>query len=309
MGYNKNGDISMSDEKLKTFLTVVRCGSLTQAAKELFISQPAITMQIHKLEKDYKETLLYRRERGIELTPAGKVLLDYARRISRLYDEASEEIGALSGDIRGTIRIGATFTIGEYFLPPVLGHFKDEHPATDIILEIENTRRVVDEVAAGNLDCGLVEGPFENGLIYAEKLSDDELVFVCSSKHKLANTAQIDLETLLTENFILREPGSGTRKVFEDALKKAGLDSTKLKVLIQLNTTQAIKSLVAENIGVTVISERTVRNEIQQGILKSIPVPSLDLRRTFQFIFKKDMQLSLITRRFVSQCRQNSIFP
>lgn len=294
----------MADEKLKTFMTVVRYGSLSQAAKELFISQPAVTLQIHKLEKEYKETLLYRRARGIELTPAGKVLYEYAQHISRLYDELTEEIGALSGEVRGTLRIGATLTVGEYFLPPVLGRFKDEHPETDIILEIENTRRVVDQVAAGNLDCGLVEGPFENGLIYAEKLTDDELVFVCSSRHKLANAPEIDLQTLGKEYFILREQGSGTRQVFEDALKRAGFDPAQLKVLIQLGTTQIIKSLVAENIGVTVISERTVRSEIQQGLLKRIPVPSLDLRRTFQFIFKKDMRLSLITRRFVSQCRQ-----
>jgi DNA-binding transcriptional LysR family regulator len=294
----------MPDEKLKTFITVVRCGSLTQAAKELFVSQPAVTLQIHKLEQEYKETLLYRRVRGIELTPTGKVLYEYAKRISHLYDEAIEEIGALNGEIRGTLRIGATLTVGEYFLPPVLGRFKEEHPATDILLEIENTRRVVDQVAAGNLDCGLVEGPFENGLIYSEKLTDDELVFVCSSKHKLANAPEIDLNTLSREAFILREPGSGTRKVFEDALKKAGFDPAQLKVLIQLGTTQTIKSLVAENIGVTVTSERTVRNEIQQGILKKIPVPALDLRRLFQFIFKKDIRLSLVTRRFVAQCRQ-----
>ena len=294
----------MADEKLKTFMTVVRCGSLSQAAKELFISQPAVTLQIHKLEQEYKETLLYRRVRGIELTPTGKVLYEYAQRILLLYGELTEEIGALSGEILGTLRIGATLTVGEYFLPPVLGCFKDEHPATDIILEIENTRRVVDQVAAGNLDCGLVEGPFKNGLISAKKLTDDELVFVCSSRHKLANAPEIELETLGRESFILREPGSGTRQVFEDALKRAGFDPAKLKVLIQLGTTQIIKSLVAENIGVTVISERTVRNEIQQGILKRIPIPSLDLRRTFQFIFKKDMRLSLITRRFVSQCRQ-----
>lgn len=294
----------MPDDKIKTFLTVVRCGSLTQAARELFVSQPAITLQIHKLEQKYNEVLFYRRERGVELTPAGKILYDYAQRISRLYDEATEELGALGSEFRGALRVGATLTIGEYVLPSILGHFKAEYPSVDILLEIENTLRIVDQVASGNLDCGLVEGPFENGLIYTEKLTDDELAFVCSAHHRLANVAELDLKTLSRELFILREPGSGTRRVFEDALQRAGVDPSNIKILMQLGSTRAIKSLVAENIGVTVISERTVRDEIQRGVLKRLGVPSLDLRRAFEFIFKKDVRLSLITKRFIMTCRQ-----
>ena len=299
----------MPDEKLKTFLTVVRCGSLTQAARELFISQPAVTLQIHKLEEEYHETLFYRRERGIELTPAGKVLYDYAQRIGRLYDEASEEIGSLSGKIRGTLLVGATLTIGEYVLPAVVGRFKADYPNVDILLEVENTDRVVDQVASGKFDCGLVEGPFENGSIYAEKFADDKLIFVCSAHHLLTKNSELDLETLTREPFILREPGSGTRRVFEDALRRAGIDPANLKVLMQLGSTQMIKSMVAENIGVTVISERTVRNEIQLGLLKKLEIPSLDLRRAFEFIFKKDMPVSLITRQFVATCRELTATP
>src|ERR1035437_2213155 len=106
----------MADERLKTFLAVVRCGSLTQAAKELYISQPAVTLQIHKLESEYNAALFYRKERGVELTTAGRLLHEYAQRIDRLYEEASEELGALSGEMRGTLRVGATLTIGEYVL-------------------------------------------------------------------------------------------------------------------------------------------------------------------------------------------------
>jgi DNA-binding transcriptional LysR family regulator len=294
----------MLEEKMKTFLAVVGCGSLTQAAKELFISQPAVTLQIHKLEEEYHEILLYRRDRGIELTPAGQVLYDYARKISALCDEAAEELSVLSGEIRGTLSVGGTFTIGEYILPRILGHFKSKYAGVNILLEIENTRRIVDQVASGNLDCGLVEGPFENGLIYTEKLTDDELVLVCSSHHRLAKTSEISLDTLSRESLILREPGSGTRQVFENALSRAGIDPSSLKILMQLGSTESIKALVAENIGATVISERTVRKEIQQGILKRLAVPALDLRRSFEFIFKRNMRLSLITKRFIVTCRQ-----
>jgi LysR family transcriptional regulator, transcriptional activator of the cysJI operon len=293
----------MSDEKIKTFLTVVRYGSITQAAKELYISQPAVTSQIHKLEQEYKEALFYRREKGVELTPAGKVLYDYALRINRLYDEALGELGVMSGDLRGALHLGATLTIGEYVLPSVMGHFKSTYPHVDLLLQVENTVKIVDQVASGILDFGLVEGPFENGSIRREKLADDELIAVCSIHHRLAEFSKLDLDTLCNESLILREPGSGTRRVFEDALHHAGVNISQLKVMMQIGSTQAIKALVAENLGLAVISRRTVETELQQGVFKRLEIPSLNLHRTFNFIFKKDVDPSFLTRPFITTCR------
>jgi DNA-binding transcriptional LysR family regulator len=296
----------MPDDRLKTFLAVVRCGSLTRAAKELYISQPAVTLQIHKLEQEYNTSLFYRRERGVELTPSGKLLFEYAKRIDGIYDEAAEELSALSGSVQGALRVGATLTIGEYVLPPIVGHFKAEHPKVDILLEVENTSRIVDQVASGVLDCGLVEGPFENGMIRSEKLADDELMFVCSSHHKFVRMSEVDLDSILKEPFILREPGSGTRQVFEDALIKTGARPDDLKILMQLGSTQAIKALVAENIGISVLSKCTLRNEIEQGTHHCLNIPSIDLHRTFQFIFRKGERVSLLARHFVQTCRRHA---
>jgi DNA-binding transcriptional LysR family regulator len=294
----------LSDEKLKSFIAVARSGNITQAAKELHISQPALTSQIHKLEKEYSEILFYRRVKGVELTPSGKLLYDYALRINSLYEEISETLGVQSGETHGILHLGATFTIGEYLLPQIMGRFKNRFPYVDLLLEIENTHKVVEEVANGNLDFGLVEGPFENGLIRSEKLTDDELVVVCSVRNKLANISELDLDTLYNQPFILREQGSGTRQVFEDALIRAGIDLSKIRVIMQLGSTHMIKSLVAENIGMTVISERTVREELKQGVLKRLKVPALNLGREFVFTFKKGMNLSYIHRQFVAACRQ-----
>lgn len=295
----------MPDERLKTFLAVARCGNLTHAAKELFISQPAVTLQIHKLEDEYKEALFYRKERGVELTPAGHILYEYAKRIDHLYDEASEEINALSGKMRGMLRVGATLTIGEYVLPSVMGRFKTAYPLVDILLEVENTQRVVELVTSGLFDCGLVEGPVDNGLIRTENLSADELIIVCSPKHRFADTNNVLLEDILYEQFIMREPGSGTRKVFEDALIQSGRDVEKLKILMQLGSTQAIKALVSQNLGLSVLSQWTVREELKAGTLCRINIPEINLKRLFNFIFKRDSRLSLITRRFVQACRES----
>lgn len=292
----------MTDERLKTFLTVARCGSLTRAARELYISQPAVTLQIHKLESRYNTALFYRKDRGVELTPAGKLLFEFAQRIGQLYDEASEELGALNGEMRGKLRLGATLTIGEYVLPSVIGQFKSVHPNVDVLLEVGNTRRIVEQVAAGMLDCGLVEGPFGNGLIRAEKLGDDELAVICSPRQRLAGAGSVSLDDLLNEQFILREHGSGTRQVFEDALQQAGVDLQRLQVLMQLGSTQAIKALVSENIGLSVLSRWTVVEDIRQGTLCTVSVQGIDLRRAFNFIYQKDARLSLITQRFINLC-------
>lgn len=294
----------MPDDRLKTFLAVVRCGSLTRAAKELYISQPAVTLQIRKLEHEYNASLFYRRDKGVELTPAGRLLFEYAKRIDSIYDEASEEISALSGSVQGTMRVGATLTIGEYVLPPVMGRFKADHPLVDILLEVENTSRIVEQVASGILDFGFVEGPFDNGMIRSEKLAHDELVFFCSSRHKFADMQEVDLESILKEPFILREPGSGTRQVFEDALVKAGANPADLRVLMQLGSNQAVKALVAENIGISVLSRFILRSEIEHGTHRYINVPSVDLHRTFQIIFRKDERISLMTRHFIQSCRR-----
>lgn len=296
----------MPDDRLKTFLTVVRCGSLTQAARELHISQPAVTLQIHKLEAEYNDVLFYRHERGVELTAAGRTLHGYALRIDRLYQEAAEEISSRTGDMRGALRIGATLTIGEYVLPSVMGEFKTRHPGVEILLQVENTRRIVEQVAAGDVDLGMVEGPFDNGLVRAEKLSDDELVVLCAPGHRLAPCGQATLEDLMSEPFILREPGSGTRRVFEVALQQAGVDPGQMRVLIQLGSTHAIKALVSQNLGLSVLSEWTVKDELRSGALCAVAAPALDLRRPLNFIFQKDARLSLITRRFIRACRSRT---
>jgi len=295
----------MPDDRLRTFVTVARCGSLTQAAKELYISQPAVTLQIHRLEEEYGTALFHRRERGVELTPAGSVLLDYAHRIYDLYNSARQDISALSGSLQGTLRLGATLTIGEYVLPPVMGRFKQQCPQVDILLEVENTRRVVDQLASGEFDCGLIEGPFRSGLIRAEKLAEDELVVLCSPEHRLAKKERADLDDVLQEQFIMREPGSGTRVVFENALQGAGVEPTSIRVLMQLGSTKAIKALVQQNLGLSVLSQWTVRDELKEGVLRHILVPTLDLHRSFNLIFLRGVALSRITRRFVRICREH----
>jgi DNA-binding transcriptional LysR family regulator len=292
------------DQPLKTFLAVARCGSLSQAARELFLSQPAVSKQIRKLEAQHKATLLRRHERGVELTPAGRLLADYAAQIAGLEAQAAEELAALGGELAGRLRLGATLTLGEYVLPPIIGRFKAAHPAIEILLEVENTVRVVEHVVAGVYDAGLIEGPAQHHLARFEKLADDELLVVAAADHRLVGRQRVELAELAAEGWILREPGSGTRAVFEEALRAAGCDPQRLELLMQLGSTQAIKNLVAHRVGLSALSQWTVREELADGRLTALAVPALDLHRTFRWVLAHGSRPSLPLRRFERCCRE-----
>ncbi len=290
------------DDKLRVFLAVVRCGSLTGAARELYLSQPAVSKQIRRLEAQHNATLFRRHERGVELTEAGRLLAGHAERIAAIEATASAELAALSGEQAGSLKLGATLTLGEYVLPPIIGRFKQSHPLVDIWLEVENTARVLDDVISGRYDCGLIEGPARHHLARFERLADDYLVVVASGHHPLARATTLELAEVLAEPWIMREPGSGTRRVFEAALRAAGAEPTELTLLMQLGSTQAIKALVAANLGLSVLSVRTVEEELANGRLAALPLPALDLHRTFRFVFAQGSRPSPAVRRFQRFC-------
>jgi len=294
----------MLDERLKTFLAVAASGSFSAAARERFVTQPAVTQQIKKLETIYRVPLFVRHERGVQLTPAGQMLYEYAARMAEIEEQADEAMAALHESLRGTLRVGATLTLGEYVVPPIIGRFKAEHPEIEILLEVENTTRVVEHVAAGRYHCGLIEGPYHNVLIRSEKLADDELAVVCGREHPLATAESLTLEDVARAAWVLREPESGTRRVFEDAVASAGLEPTELRIVMQLGSTQAVKGLVLGGAGLTVLSPWTVKDELSSGLLKRLDVPGLDLHRSFNFAFVRGGRLPLITRRFVRFCRE-----
>lgn len=294
----------MLDERLKTFLVVAANGSFSAAARERFVTQPAVTQQIRKLETEVRVPLFVRHERGVRLTAAGELLYEYAVRMAELEAQAEEGLAALHETLSGTLRVGATLTLGEYVVPPIIGRFKAAHPEVEILLEVENTPRVVEHVAAGRYSCGLIEGPYQNVLVRSEKLADDELAVVCGEAHPLAAAESLSLDDLVRAAWILREPESGTRRVFEDALHRAGVDPETLKVVMQIGSTQAAKGLVLGGAGLTVLSPWTVRDELAAGQLRRLAVPELDLHRAFNFVFVRGGRLPLVTRRFVGFCRE-----
>ena len=271
--------------RLKVFAAVAENKGFSKAAKELFISQPAVSIHINKLEKELGVLLIKRSDKNVELTPAGMVLYKYARRIIDLMAEAETEINKINGVIEGRLTIGATLTIGEYILPQIIGSFKQLHPRVEILLHVQNTEVIVEKLLSGHYDLALIEGLCDNHKIHKTKYLDDEIVLIVSRDHPWSKKGIVSLEEVSTCDLILREPGSGTRKITELALRDAGLDIQNLNILMELGSSEAIKGAVAANLGAAFISRWTLEKELKMGLLSIIEIEGFRIPRSFNFIY------------------------
>ncbi|WP_042462726.1 LysR family transcriptional regulator [Neobacillus dielmonensis] len=273
----------MNIESLKLFCLVVDEGSISQAARLNYVSQPAVTRQIHQLE-DFYGTLLFDRTDGkMKVTEAGKLLYPFAKSIVRDFNRSKEVMKQAMGDYHTTLHVGASLTIGEYLLPSLLGLFKKQYPEIKVSLTIKNTPGVIEDLANEVIDLALVEGIFDNGGFIVEKFAEDELILVCSPDHEWEG--QIDIEELINERMILRETISGTRVIVDSMLKKHGI-LEKIENYMELGSTQAIKSAVEAGLGISILPRLTVDRELKQGILREITINEIHIKRNLWLVKK-----------------------
>lgn len=286
--------------QLHIFKTVADKKSFSGAAQALFISQPAVSMHIKSLEEHFGARLFDRNTQHVTITDAGRILYEYAERILSLLDEAEKDISALTGCIRGTLSVGASFTLGEYVIPQVLGCFKKQHPQVRALLKVTNTEQIVKLVLKQALDLGLVESHVDNFELIAKPFMKDELIVVLPVDHPLAGNKFILIDELVALPFILREQGSGTRKITEDRLKEAGINLSALNVVMELGSTEAVKEAVEAGFGATIISEWAVQKELKLGTLVPVKVKGVSLVRKFYVIYNKNKFQTPVVKEFIS---------
>ncbi|MFZ5944599.1 MAG: selenium metabolism-associated LysR family transcriptional regulator [Bacillota bacterium] len=274
----------MNRHHLELFKVVAEKKNFSQASEILHISQPAISQQIHWLEEHLGVKLFNRTTRKVSLTDEGKLLYQYALQISSLFNEAEKTLSEQSGVVKGSLTIGASQTIGEYFLPKFIGGFKEMYSQVQIIIDVFNTQHIIRDILEQTLDLGLVEGAVNNDELVIKPFMDDELLVIVNPKHPLAAQKTINFDQLTCFPFILREKGSGTRQIMESTFSNAGLDPDSLSVILELGSTEAVKSAVEANLGISILSVKTVQKELQFNILKAIPITGLQLLRKFYVI-------------------------
>jgi LysR family transcriptional regulator, transcriptional activator of the cysJI operon len=273
--------------RLKVFRAVAAHLNFRKAAEYLFLTQPAVTLQIKALETELGVRLFDRSGGRIALTRQGSILLGYANKVAALVSEAEQKIGAEEGLISGDLSLGVSTTIAQYVLPRLLGAFLDEHPRVQFSLHSGNTAEIVQLLLAGKVSIALIEGPARERGVHTEPFMEDELVLI--TPHDF-DSDHLSRAQLLALNLLMREQGSGSREVVETALEKAGCKLKSFKKVMDLDSTEAIKSAVEAGLGVGFVSRWAISKELELGVLKIVPVGGVKATRHFTLVSRTGSQ-------------------
>lgn len=287
----------MTFHQLRVFLAVARHQSYSRAAEALYLTQPAVSMQIRALEETLGVTLFERIDRTLTLTEAGRELVAYAQQIFTLLDEAKLAMEELHGLKRGRITLAAVSTAGAYVLPPLLGAFRDQHPGISFSLEVTNRATVRQKLLQNEVDLVVMGRPPEGVPHVAEPFLPDEMVVIAHPTHPLAKVRQIPVEHLQQEVFILREVGSGTRLAAEEFFQAQGIP---IRVGFELGDNSAVKEAVAAGLGVAILSKHALRMELLLGRVIILDVEGFPLHRQWYVVHRADKRLSRATSAFKS---------
>ena len=272
------------DFRLKVFYTVASRLSFTKAASELFITQPAISKHIQELEEQYKIKLFDRNGSKISLTSAGNILLMHTKNIFEIYREIDFDMSSLINERTGLLRVGASTTISQYIIPPLLARFHQKMQDVKVHLLNGNTEQIENALLNKEIEIGIVEGQSKNKSIKYTEFLKDELVLVCRSSHSLTNQDEISQEDLKKMHFLMREQGSGTLEVIEHALKPFDIKFSDLTIEMQLGSTESIKSYLLNSDCVAFISIHAIKKELQSNELAILDVKDLTIERFFYTI-------------------------
>ncbi len=282
----------MIDFNLKAFIAVAKMSSFTRAAELLNLSQPAVTHQIKNLENMLRTKLFVRCHNRISLTKSGEILLRYAGDISLLYQRALNEIQEANHRVAGDVHIGAASLLGKYLLPRIIGEFKKSHPEVDISMLVGNSKEMLEYLQNDVIELAIVSEPIVFTHFKAMPLYRDFLTVIVYPGHPWTAKRAILQSDLFAEDFISREIGSGTREIYLKSLKGPG-KGKKLKTVMVLGSTEAVKMAVVGKMGFAIVSRLAVRSEIELGLLKEIPIRNLTMARDFFAVFKSERNLSV----------------
>ncbi len=291
----------MEIRQLETFCTIVRLGSFSRAADDLYITQPAVSMHIKELEKELGISLLERGGRTIRLTQPGEMLHRYALRILRLAEEAKYAISEAALGEQGRVVVGAGATTTIFTLPPILQSLRTQHRKIEVIIQSGTSKQVAEMVRTGEVDLGLVTSPVGEEDLIVEPLLDDDVVAIVSSDHRLAGRKQVALTEFAHEPLILFVRGTGFRAHLDAIFASGGVTP---QVQMELDNVEAIKALVEIGVGASLVPGVSVRSQAQQAQLAVVEIVDLPhLSRRLSLIHRKDKYLTPAIERFLEAIR------
>ena len=277
----------MNVSQLRTFIEIVDRRSFSEAARSMGVSQPAVTMQIQGLEADLGATLLERRYRRVDLTEAGRSLLPTARKVLAELERARAAIDGLSDTVGGHLELAVSTTPGQYILPRLLGAFLKAYPEITVSLRVYDSADVVTRVESGEAHIGMTGARLPHAKVDFEQMGTDDLLMICAPGSSLAGMKPVTLQQLAEQPFIVRETGSGTRLVFEKALKDGGVDPADLQVVMELGTSEAIVNAVEGGMGIGVVSHWMADKALALGTVAKVDAPGFPISRPFYAVLPR----------------------
>ncbi|MGV0757409.1 LysR substrate-binding domain-containing protein [Empedobacter brevis] len=296
----------MFDFRLKVFDTVARRLNFTKAANELNITQPSVTKHIKETELNLNIKLFERNGTKIKLTQAGEILLKYTEEIFSVYQKMEFEIGQLQEKQKGHLRLGASTTIAQYVLPPILAEFRKRFPEIQLNLVIHNSEKIEDLLTNNKIDVGLIEAQIKNRTFHYFPFMKDEIVLVARQNHPLSTRNHLKTHDLLQIPFVLRESGSGTLETIDLALKAKNIKLNELKTEIRLGSTESIKSYLLHSDALAFLSVQSILQELKSHTLTIIDVKNMAIPRYFNFIIPEGEQSKLVSL-FIDFCNRYNL--
>ena len=293
--------------QLEIFCQVVRHRSFSEAAKAVHLAQASVSERIAGLEKMIGAPLLDRRGRRVVPTKTGEILYARALRLLEMKQDTCQELEDFLGIRRGEILLGASTIPGEYILPSQIQLFRESYPGVSVRMKTGDTRDITAEVLEGNLELGVVGSKSRDKNLSYQELWEDELIMAVPASHRWAGKKSVPWEDLREEPFILRESGSGTLKILEDHLQKLpGPGLGDFNPVAVLGSSTAVKEGVKAGLGVSIISSRAVKTELESGILKTLKLDGLSIRRRFYLVLNRQRTLSPLAKTFARFLREQA---
>ena len=274
-------------QQLRILKAVATEKSFTRAAEILYLSQPSLSKQIKSLEKNLDISLINRENNKISLTENGKVFLQYSERILGLCEESCRALIDLKNGNRGKLRIGASQTIGTYLMPGVLALFAQSYPQIDLKVQVNSTRIVAKNIMNREIDLAIVGGDIPNELkkkLTVEDFVEDELSLILSKLHPFAKRTKISKDDLYHLNFITLNSNSTIRKFVDNILKENSIETKQLKIVMQLNSIEGIKTAVSLGLGAAFVSSSAIEKEIELEKIVIIKIDNIKITRTLSII-------------------------
>jgi len=290
----------MDFDQLTTFVQVAKLKSFSKAGQKVFRSQSAVSAQIRQLEQSYKAKLLDRSAKSVELTPAGVVLFEYAERLLRLRDESMQIVADRGNVVQGPVTFGANEATCLYLLPDILSEFKRRYPSVHISIYRNFSHKILQRLEEGSLDLGIVTLPVKSPNLRMHIINRDRLRFMVSTKNPLSQRTHVTLEEVAGLPLIFPKTGY-TRQVLDKIFRP---HRSRLQIAMELPSIGMIKTFVAADVGISIISESFARDQVKSGEVKLLNVEGVDLWRELALVYRRDRSLPKAVQALIGMIRE-----